>query len=90
MKHCCTKLKYEQEQGLSVLYLPPIRSFVIETKYDNEIDICFCPWCGTKLPKDLTTELTNMIYKELGLSGYDDHLIPYEFKTDIWWKRRGL
>jgi hypothetical protein len=75
---------------LSVIYLPAVRSFVVETKCDNELDILYCPWCGTRLPKDLVTELTNVIYQELSLSGYEDPLVPQEFKTDMWWKRRGL
>jgi hypothetical protein len=38
MRYCCKKLKYEQEEGLSVIYLPPIRNYIIETKY-GDLDI---------------------------------------------------
>jgi hypothetical protein len=55
--------------------------------------IQFCPWCGTKLPKDLNDEWEEIVAKEFGVTQlyyrYMDK-IPPEFKTDEWWKKRGL
>ena len=56
--------------------------------------INYCPFCGKKLPKWLDPE--DWILKEYG----EDYLRytsdpkrkepPAEFKTDEWWKKRGL
>ena len=53
----------------------------------------FCPWCGTKLPKDLGIEWTEMVEKELGIEDVWDiewDEIPEKYKTDEWWKKRGI
>ena len=53
--------------------------------------IYYCPWCGTKLPKDLTDELFDILYDELNLlDGLDDPNLPDEFKTGEWWCKRKL
>ena len=54
----------------------------------------FCPYCGTKLPSDLVEERMEVLEREYGIDDpYDPKqkkLIPKEFKTDKWWKKRGL
>jgi hypothetical protein len=54
----------------------------------------FCPFCGTKLPKDLVDERFEILEKEYGITDpYDKKQkkrIPQEFMTDEWWKNRGL
>ena len=56
--------------------------------------IDYCPWCGTKLPKSVREEWFDILEKEYGIDHprYDEQekLIPEEFKTDEWWKKRGL
>jgi uncharacterized protein DUF6980 len=54
----------------------------------------YCPYCGTQLPKDLVDEWMNILENEYNIDDpYDSKqkkLIPKEFKTDEWWKKRGL
>jgi hypothetical protein len=56
--------------------------------------IFFCPWCRTKLPESLEETYYEILEKEYGIpQGLDiknDRRIPKEFKTDEWWKKRGL
>lgn len=56
--------------------------------------IDFCPYCGTRLPKDLVDERFAILEKEYGIiDPYDakqKKRIPKEFETDEWWKKRGL
>lgn len=56
--------------------------------------ITHCPRCGLKLPDNLFDEWHDIMEKEFGLSGLigpdEAHLIPEEYKTDEWWKKRGL
>lgn len=53
-----------------------------------------CPWCSKKLPESLRDKWFEFLEKEYSLD--DPHreeqekLIPEEFKTDEWWKERGL
>lgn len=59
----------------------------------------YCPYCGTKMPKILygIDENGNRPYEDaleeaLGKEYCDitEDEIPEEFKTDEWWKKRGL
>lgn len=55
--------------------------------------IDYCAWCGKKLPSSLRTSWGAIIRNELGLNpnNPDDRaLIPEDFFTEIWWKKRGL
>jgi hypothetical protein len=75
------------------------RSFSIYVYMNPKLSICItnCPFCGAKLPENLIDEKDDTIYKELGADYlYDDDgnppkkELPEEFKTDEWWKKRGL
>ena len=53
----------------------------------------FCPWCGSQVPKDLSGVWIDILVEEYGLKSpcnWDRDKIPPEFKTDEWWKKRGL
>jgi hypothetical protein len=54
----------------------------------------YCPWCGNKLPGYLRNEWFETLAKEYNLDDPDSKeqakLIPEEFHTDEWWKKRGL
>ncbi len=52
------------------------------------IRILFCPFCGKKLPTS-KRDLFFKILENLKLE-WDDEKLPPEFKTDEWWKKRGL
>ena len=56
-------------------------------------EIYYCPWCGSKLPKELSDEWFDILENEYGI--LDPHhterkKVPIEFKTDEWWKKREL
>jgi len=54
----------------------------------------FCPWCGIYLMKGLRDEWFDILEKEYGLDDpswpEQEAKVPVEFKTDEWWKKRGL
>ena len=56
--------------------------------------IIYCPYCGTKLPTNLCAgdEYYDALEEALGKEFCDitEDEIPEEFKTDEWWKKRGL
>ena len=92
-KFCCYTLKRSLDEGeVYINYDQVSRSYGIAIRgLDNAvISINYCPWCGTKLPKDLSDELGKIIFEELELDGFDDPRLPEEFKSDEWWKKRGL
>jgi hypothetical protein len=79
-KYILTVPKYLQSKKKNIIY----PSFVINN----------CPRCGTKLPESLFEQWYDIMEKEFGLTGLigqdQAHLIPEEYKTDKWWKNRGL
>ena len=81
-----------------VVYLENCRSYHWAS-IDGHFDIlCYCPWCGAKLPEVLDPDYTICAeygqdyvrysfepeYKELPPE------IKKEFETDEWWKKRNI
>ena len=106
-KFCCEALqRYVEDEQM--IYDPITRSveFYINDKvwsghddFSAKAICCYCPFCGTKLPKSLygVDENGNHIYadaleEEVGKEYCDitEDEIPEEFKSDEWWKKRGL
>lgn len=56
----------------------------------NIITFSYCPWCGKKLLDSLRANYFDIIFDELKLDGDEDIRLPVEFKSDEWWKKRGL
>ncbi len=58
----------------------------------------YCPWCGKKLPDSLDEQWEEILENEYGITSKnwdaaewnDETDLPEEFKTDEWWKKRGL
>lgn len=78
------------------LYYDPIkREYRLPLKGLDAADVLYyCPWCGKELPRSLRDEYFEILEKEYGLDNYDiddnPEQIPEEFKSDEWWKNRGL
>ena len=101
-QHCCpTMNKYldpKTTEGELLIYNRDVRTyrFILHENEDKSgwyVPILYCPWCGKKVPKDLDQEWGETLEKEYGLTREarrDDSKIPEEFKTDEWWKKRGL
>ena len=59
-------------------------------------DLYYCPFCGKKLPEELyDSDMDDILQKEYGwtkeyCAQYPRPELPEEFKTDEWWKKRGL
>lgn len=95
--HCCmTMTECAHDPRIAVKYSPKYREYYIPLKKSNSIQtLLFCPWCGKELPKDLRDEYDEILEKEYNIN-IDDVVmekkirIPKEFKTDEWWKKRGL
>ena len=109
-QHCCSTMNdrldpecHVDELSL-VEYNHDTRSYRFVIRYDNgeshgvRLPLMYCPWCGRKLPEDLSEEMEEVLEKEYGITSKnwdspewnDDTHLPSEFKTDEWWKKRGL
>lgn len=102
-KHCCELMDlFLTDIRIPIRYCPAYREYYVLMLENGEKrgklfavqGIDYCPWCATKLPKSLRDEWFKILEKEYGLDDPDDKkqskLIPEEFKTDEWWKKRGL
>ena len=88
---CCDQLSFHiNEKEKIISYDPQIRQFSINVSDRVRQVIQFCPWCGNKLPFELSKELSKILFDEMDLDNYEDFRMPIEFKTDKWWKKRGL
>lgn len=80
VRHCCKVMGEEIKNG-SLNYDDQQRDYWIDEGYDSDqINlvggpiIVFCPWCGTKLPKNLTSEFKSELIKVCG----DNHIDKFE------------
>ena len=101
---CCSRmaanitLEENRQKMQVVLYHPEIRVFSLPVIGEKNAfsPIKYCPYCGKKLPKDLQHEWSQVIDEKFGKdflkSAYckERKLLPKEFQTDEWWKKRGL
>lgn len=56
---------------------------------ESIVKICFCPWCGKKLPKSKR----DVWFDKLDQMGFENPFeddIPEEFKSDEWRKNIGM
>ena len=105
MKYCCEKLKSELDEDSPLIdkkimiYDKQRRCYGLS--YDGTLKIYqpieYCPFCGTKFPKDLVEEFWDTLMEEYGVEYYptDENYdpnrpLPPEFQTDEWWIKRGL
>ncbi len=92
-EHCCTEINIHiHEKERIVKYIPFTREYGVQAA-DHVIQmINFCPWCGERLPKSLRDEFFSALEKEYNIEADVGSLsnVPPEFRTDEWWKKRGL
>ena len=74
----CCYIKEETQNGKNVVY--------------SQLVMRYCPFCGVELPKSLLDEYCDELEKAVGKEYCDikEDEIPEEFKSDEWWKKRGL
>ena len=74
-------------------YDPVGRSYGIPFRKNSISSIEYCPWCSSQLPKDLIHEWFDILENEYKIEVPDSTTltnVPEEFKSDAWWKKRGL
>ncbi len=91
-----------EDQDCPLKYISKIRYYTMSAPKKllkkNEIGpgyaVLFCTYCGTKLPQNLAEEWADILEQEYEITDPSEskqkNLIPAEFKTDEWWKKRGL
>ena len=77
----------------AIKYSRKVREYYLEA--EKGLMVWYCPWCGVKVPKNLRHEFFDTLEQEYNIEttafDYMDRTdIPEEFKTDEWWKKRGL
>ena len=101
--HCCEKMNYAlNNSDIALSYSPKYREYFIPVLYKGRTKgniealqgILYCPWCKIKLPESTRDEWFNILEKEYLIddpwSNEQEQLIPNEFETDEWWKKRDL
>lgn len=96
MIHCCKNMNHYVFENREIGYNMQYRRYTLrlsESENGTHQLLWYCPWCGSKLPKSLSNEWFVVLKSEYGLSDpiFDDaDKVPDEFKTDEWWRKRGL
>ena len=106
MKYCCNDLRYHLEHKCEVhddvfdcldhlfYYSRTFDEYgiIIHDGGSSYISIQYCPFCGTKFRPSKRDQYFDILETELKISSEDisEGRIPEEFKTDEWWKKRGL
>lgn len=102
--YCCnTFWDYVKDERIE--YNPVLREYIFYVKNtvkgpgSTDDPFCgsvfvYCPYCGTKLPANLENgdEYYDALEEAVGKEFCDikEEEIPEEFKSDEWWKKRGL
>ena len=102
-EYCCKRLKKLLDNpNCPIEYEGARRRYMltIPEKYLEQNEICmnfslkYCPECGTEFPKELFDEWFEVVESQFGeIDIFDDEQIknlPQEFKTEQWWRKRGL
>jgi hypothetical protein len=54
---CCNTMDTEVNEDKSINYDYIFRRYSLDIDDKSVIEVLYCPWCGSKLPKELITEL---------------------------------
>ena len=93
-KFCCKKIEDAIDKYKAIELEEEMRGYFVPTTPGGVIlALSFCPFCGQNLGKRLNSEFYNILYKEYGIE-YPETIeadkVPEEFKSDKWWRKRGL
>ena len=93
-KFCCNKMEIAIQKYEAIEFEEYMRGYYLPTSPGGVIlGLDFCPFCGQNLGKCLNSEYYDILFKEYGLEfpeTLDVDKVPEEFKTDEWWRKRGL
>ncbi len=100
MKYCCeimsSHISNDHDMDQLIYYDKCCRTYAVRLIKDDHGThqiIKYCPWCGTKLPEDLSDRWFEILNNEYDIDdpmGADEAEVPIEFLTDEWWKKRGM
>lgn len=99
IEHCCAEMNTNlKNDHLPLMYSSVFRDYGILVLTNNDKTtvqaINYCPWCQKALPKSCFSLWFQTLKTEYGLddprSENQRCFIPNEFKTNEWWKKRGL
>ena len=88
MYYCCSMMSVHIKEK-TIYYIPKFREFGIPVIDGGSsfIEICFCPWCGQKLPSSLRNKWFDILEaKGIELDDNENN-IPEEMKSDDWWQK---
>ena len=93
--HCCNQMtEYIHDKRIPIMYDSRYREYAINMVGSSLQGITFCPWCSKKLPQSLRDTYFDILEQEYqmfeGVRDQERKNFPKEFKTDEWWKKRGL
>lgn len=91
-RFCCNSMWSSITKYKTIDYTQFLRTYGILIGNDAIRMLSFCPWCGKKLPEELTSTICDVIEREFNVSEANifDPNLPEEFRTDEWWRKRGL
>lgn len=96
INYCCKNMKQLlHDCRAPIRYNPTTREYVFFLRGVRCVQLLFhCPWCGKQLPKSLGSEFFETLEKEYGIKEnldiFKNPHLPEEFKSSVWWKKRGL
>ncbi len=93
---CCNMIKtYIEGEDHLVNYSEILREYSVKIVNNDNLTLIYCPWCGQKFPKSLRNEWFDTLM-DMGFENpwdayeEEDPNFPEAFKSDAWWKKRGL
>jgi len=96
-KHCCDKMSSHLSNTKNYIqYYMMYREYCFSPYNDCVFLLLdYCPWCGKNLPKNLRSTFFNTLeseyfFEEVGIEIFNNSKLPSEFRTDEWWRKRGL
>ena len=95
-EHCCAEMNLHiHEKEKIIQYFPSVREYAIRIEESLIQGLKFCSWCGKELPESLSDALFDLLEQEYGeiadIGNYkNDPNIPDEFRSEEWWRKRGL
>lgn len=97
--HSCKKMnQFLNDQRIPLSYLSIFNEYALQLKRSTMIHepINYCPWCGCTLPKSLRQKFIKTVNEATSIQAkkitkiITKKNLPAEFKTQEWWKKRGL
>ena len=92
MIYCCKLLEtFLDDPRLDIHYDEVLRRYYIHVSGGSATQgLLYCPWCGKKFPSDLVDEYYDTLWEMFGEDADLDEIdLPREFKSSLWWEKRG-